>query len=137
VPLFGNAFAQTSDVVKVFRPLTTAEEALAEGLLEQASVKMLLKGREFGIDVQALGASDPLIDQAIKVAVVNADRRVLMNPKGQRQWQETRGPFNEGGTNDTTISSGQLYLDAADLADIFPANTGRKIRVLRLKPGLR
>ncbi|UAJ78317.1 hypothetical protein IT072_02395 [Leifsonia sp. ZF2019] len=124
-------FATPEDVANVWQPLTTSQEALAENLIEQASNKLRLKGRRRRRDIDVLYATDPLLANAIRDAVVNAVKRVLMNPEALRQYSETTGPFTESKTLDTSISAGGLYLAPGDLIDIFPGSSG--IRSFRVK----
>lgn len=128
-------FATPDDVADVWEPLTPAQETLAESLIAIASNKLRLLGRRRGKDMDAIFASDPLLASAITTAVVNAVKRVLMNPKALRQYSETTGPFSESGTIDSAVSSGSLYLDSGDLPDLFPQQSG--YRSFRVRHGLR
>jgi len=128
-------FAYPEDIESVFRPLTDAEINLATGLIQQATMKLRLAARRRHIDLDLLWA-DPLTAEAITAALVNAAKRVLMNPEGIRQLSETTGPMTESRTIDAAISSGLLYLDNTDLADIFPATRPKSIRSFRVRSGL-
>lgn len=134
-------FAEPADIVSVWRPLTTAEDEIAPGLLLTASNRLRLIGREHGVDVDAVIADDALLTAAAKTAVINAVVRVLKNPDSLRQFQrsETTGPFteSEGGTYDTTIAAGVLYLDPADLLGLVPVLDDRgRVGTIRLGAGL-
>jgi hypothetical protein len=128
-------FAEPGDIVAVFRPLTPTEETLATGLLAQASLKLRLAARKRGIDMATL-MLDELTAEAVKTAVVNAAKRVLMNPEAVRQWSETTGPMSESRTIDAAISSGALYLADGDLADIFPPVKPSRMQSFRVRAGL-
>lgn len=128
-------FATPDDVVAVFRPLTSAEETLASGLLAQASNKLRLDARRRGVDIATL-MLDELTADAVETAVVNAAKRVLMNPEAVRQMSITTGPMSESRTIDTAVSSGLLYLDSNDLADIFPLQKRSRIQSFRVRAGL-
>lgn len=129
-------FATPADVVAVFRPLTSAEEVLATGLLEQVSNKLRRVARRRSADLDTL-MLDELNADAVKAAVVNAVKRVLQNPEAIRQLSTTDGPFTESRTVDTAISSGFLYLDPADLEDIFPSVKKQRLMSFSVKSGFR
>jgi hypothetical protein len=124
------AFAVPDDIANVWQPLTADQESIAEALIDQASLKLRVAARRRGRDLDAMVASDPLIGEAAQTAVVNAVKRVLMNPKALRQYSETTGPFTESQTIDSSVSTGGLYIDPSDLADILPGRSGfRSFRV--------
>lgn len=129
-------FATSADIVAVWRPLKPEEEVIAPGLIDQASNKLRLAGRRKGVDIDALFASaDTVKRDAITAVVVNAVKRVLMNPEAVRQYSETTGPFTESKTIDSAVSAGILYLAPGDLSDIFP--TRSPYTSFRLRAGLR
>jgi hypothetical protein len=119
-------FAWVADIEKIWRPLTDAEKVMAEGLIEQASMK--LRARIPNIDALILG--NELRTELARAAVVNAVKRVLMNPEALRVMSTTTGPFSESKTIDTALSSGFVYIDSGDLAGlIFRKSTIRSFRV--------
>lgn len=128
-------FAEPSDVAAVFRPLTAAETNLAAGLLMQVSNKLRRDARRRAVDLDTL-MLDELNADAVKTAVVNAVKRVLMNPEAIRQMSETTGPLSESRTLDTAISSGMLYLDESDLADIFPVASRSRMQSFTIRAGM-
>ena len=129
-------FAKPADVAAVFRPLSSVEEVLATGLLEQVSNKLRREARRRGADLETL-MLDELNADAVKATVVNAVKRVLQNPEAIRQLSTTDGPFTESRTVDTAISSGFLYLDAGDLGDIFPVVKKQRLMSFSVKSGFR
>ena len=128
--------AQPSDIVAIWQPLTTAQAVLAPGLIAQASLKLRLLARRRGVDLDAL-MLDELTKAAVTNAVASAVKRVLMNPEAVRQMSITTGPMSESRTLDTAISSGLLYLDDDDLADIFPIVKRSRMRSFTIRPGMR
>jgi hypothetical protein len=128
--------ADITDVENVFRPLSRSEEQLGEGLIDQISSKLRIEARRRGQNIDDL-LSDELTAEAIKTAVVNAVKRVLMNPEAIRQMSTTTGPMSESRTIDAAVSSGLLYLDPSDLADVFPTNNRSKFRSFHVRAGLR
>jgi len=124
-----------SDVVAILGPLTDAQAAVVDGLLEQASVKVYLAAKRAGVDLTAL---DELSTLAVKAAVVNAAVRVLRNPEGLRQFQRTMtaGPFTqtEGGSRGDADRAG-LFIDVADVPWVT-TNGGSVIGTARLAAGM-
>lgn len=108
--------ADRQDVIAIIGPLTPAQEAVVDGLLLNASVKVYLLAQRAGIDLASL---DEIGTAAVTAAVVNAVVRVLRNPEGIRQFQNTRtaGPYSEteGGTRADDSASGGLYIADGDL----------------------
>jgi hypothetical protein len=123
-------FAEPEDIALVWRPLSSAEKLVARGLIAQAGTKlrMLVRGIDRLID------GDELLTAVAHDAVVNAVKRVLMNPEGLRQRSSTTGPFTDSDTVDTTLSSGQLYIDVDDITGLIPSQNA--FRSFRIRPGL-
>ncbi|WIA95805.1 Gp19/Gp15/Gp42 family protein [Curtobacterium sp. MCBA15_004] len=130
-----DAFAESTDVSAVWGELTAGQEALVDAWLEQASNQVRLLARQRGADVDALVAADRLSAVLVRDAVVNAVKRVLMNPEGYRQLSRTKGPFTESGTIDTALSTGMIYIAEADIAGLFPVKRSR-FGSFRMKAGL-
>lgn len=124
-------FAEPGDVAAIWRALDEAEAAVAVGLIEAASVKLMARVP----GVADLVDADPVRAAVAKYAVSAAVKRVLMNPDGARQFSETTGPFSESVTVDSAISSGALYLDEADLVGLVSVG-GPVIGSARLRMGL-
>lgn len=128
------------DVIEIYGPLSEVEAAKVDGLLAAATRRLYAIGREAGIDLdEAIG--DELLYELAKDAVVNAVIRVFRNPTGLRQYQrsETTGPFteSEGGTFDSTGSTGGIYIDPNDLLGLIPvAAADLKVGTVRLGMGL-
>lgn len=124
-------FALPSDIEAVWRPLTAEEDAIAFGLIEQAS--MLLRARVAGIDARA--AVDPVAKAVAQAAVVNAVKRVLLNPGAVRQRSQTSGPFSESATLDSSISTGAVYIDPNDLVGLVSSTGVGLPRTARVRSG--
>lgn len=120
-------FALPPDIEAVWRPLTNAERIAAVGLIDQASTQLRL--RVPGID--ALVADDALRASAAQAAVVNAVKRVLINPEMAKQLSETTGPFTKSITPGDAVASGAIYFTANDLFGLVPtaSNLPRTARV--------
>jgi hypothetical protein len=123
-------FAGEGDLVAVWRPLNPDEKASVNGLLAEASNK--LRGDAPGIDSRA--ASDPLVAALAKSAVVNAVKRIFMNPEGYLTETTTDGYTYRF---DSAISRGEVYISSTDLALVIPkTKSGRKFGTIRLKAGM-
>ncbi|MBF4578955.1 Gp19/Gp15/Gp42 family protein [Frigoribacterium sp. VKM Ac-2530] len=128
--------ADPSDVEEVWGDLTVEETRKVEAWIDQASTKLRSMARRRHIDLDSLIAKDALAKNAARDAVVNAVRRVLLNPKALRQSSSTTGPFTESGTIDTSASSGAIYIAATDVVDLFPQERRSGIRSFRIRSGL-
>lgn len=96
-----------NDVAAGWRPLTTAEITTTEGLLPEAFV--ILAAVVPGFDAKS--------PDLVKLVVSKMVRRVLKNPDG---WRVAPGgsidDYTEGGgTRDTSLSSGELYVSSEEL----------------------
>ncbi|ARC55982.1 hypothetical protein AS850_02700 [Frondihabitans sp. 762G35] len=128
-------FASSDDVAEVWGDLTLAEEAKVDAWIAQASTKLRVKARKRNVDIDHLVETDELAKLTAKDAVVNAIKRVLMNPEGYRQKASTTGPFTESGTIDTALSTGLIYISDDDLDGLLP-RTSNRIRSFRVRSGL-
>lgn len=124
------AFAHAEDIEDVFRPLTDPERVIAQGLLEQASNK--LRARVPTID--QLVDLDELKAALARDAVVNAVKRVLMNPEAVTQSESRSGVFIESRRYDASVASALLALDPGDLVGLLPYKG--KFRSVKVKSGL-
>lgn len=123
-------FAYPDDIEKVWRPLTDEETTLASGLIDQASSKL----RALIPNIDSLIYTDELRQVLARAAVVNAVKRVLMNPEALRQISHTTGPYTDSKTLDTAISSGLVYIDSGDLVGLTVRRSA--IRSFRVNSGL-
>jgi hypothetical protein len=120
-------FAEPGDIANIWRPLTQAEQTIAEYLLEQASD--LLRIQVPNIDALIAADGTGLKAARAKAVVVNAVKRVLSNPDGLLQEQIDDYSWRR----DSAVSSGALYLDAGDLAGLAPRS--RKWGTMQLRAG--
>lgn len=95
------------DVASGWRPLTAAEVTTATGLIPEAFV--ILAAVVPGVDAKS--------PDLVKLVVSKMVRRVLKNPDG---WRVAPGgsidDYTEGGgTRDTSLSSGELYVSPEEL----------------------
>jgi len=93
------------NVAAGWRPLADAEIAAATELIEEALV--ILTAEVSGLD------SKP--ENLVRLVVVKMVRRVLKNPDGFRIKNESIDDYSEGGTIDSALSSGELYVSDREL----------------------
>lgn len=114
------------DIEARFRPLTAAEQIVAQSLLDDAWA--ILMARDATIDTR-LSATPATLDAALVRAVESAMvLRVLRNPDGKRQ--ESIDDYSW--TLDTAISSGMLYVSDDELALLAAPFTGTTRGSVRL-----
>jgi hypothetical protein len=113
-------FATVDDVATdLMRPLTTAEAARADTGVTVASA--IIRSRLPLIDQWITeGELDPVLPRQV---VVDAVVRVLRNPNGMKQVQQTAGPFSSGGSWDTDQVGGRVYITDDELAMLEPASS--------------
>lgn len=119
-------FAEAVDVEEVWQSDETFPSEIADALLAQASAKL----RVMVPTIDTL-VTDELKAELAKIAVVNAVRRVLRNPDGLLQ--ETIDDYTW--RRDSAVSSGALYIDAADLVGLR-VKTSRKWGTINLRHAL-
>lgn len=120
----------SADVAAVFRPLSAAEETITPGLIAQALTKLRI--RVPGVDDLVEG--DELRDELAQIAVINAVKRVLINPSMMRQVAQTAGTFSQSGTYDGSAATGVIEIDDADLYGLLPTTTNM-LGTARIKSG--
>ena len=111
-------YVRPEDVAAGWRPLTTEETVTAEGLIVEATV--LLHVLVPGVD---------LLDEAlVRFVAARMIRRVLKNPDGYRVRNEAVDDYSDGGTIDSTLSTGELYVSDQELGwlGVTPASDAPK-----------
>lgn len=117
-------YVRPEDVAAGWRPLTTDETATAQGLIEEASV--LLRVLVPGVD--------SLDEALVRFVAVRMIRRVLKNPDGYRTRNESVDDYSDGGTIDSSLSTGELYVSDQELAwlGVKPASETKRAFEIRL-----
>lgn len=106
--------ADPDDVAGIWRPLTTAELAAAEGQIRFASA--IVRQQVPSVDARlAAGTLDPDLVRGVVASMV---QRVLMNPDRNSEVAIDDMRLKK----DASISSGNLYLSAAELALLQPVS---------------
>lgn len=117
------AIVLSSDVAAGWRPLTTAEGPVATQLISEAFV--LLRVLVPGLDSKS--------DDLVKLVVVKMVRRVLKNPDGFRVRNESIDDYSDGGTVDSALSTGELYVSTDELGWLGVRASG--LRAFQIRPG--
>ena len=117
-------YVQPEDIAAGWRPLTDAEVITAEGLIDEASI--LLHVLVPGVD---------LLDEAlVRFVAVRMIRRVMKNPGGYRIRNESIDDYTDGGTIDSALSTGELYVSDQELGwlGVKPASETKRAFEIRL-----
>lgn len=103
-----SALATVADVEAVWRPLSSAEQGVAQAWLDRASA--LVRASVQNIDTRV--AMDDNYRQLAAGVVVDMALRVLKNPEGKRQ--ESIDDYSW--TRDNSVAAGNLYLADDELS---------------------
>ena len=107
------------DVAAGWRPLTDAEVSVAEAQITEALVLL-------SAEVPTLAAQS---EDIVKLVVVKMVRRVLKNPEGFRIRNESIDDYTEGGTVDSSLSTGELYVSSQELKWLGVRGSGRAFEI--------
>jgi hypothetical protein len=109
----------SDDVAAGWRPLTAAEVTVAEALVGEATV--LLTALVPGIDSKS--------EDLVRLVIAKMVRRVLKNPEGWRIKNESIDDYTEGGTIDSSLSTGELYASSEELSWLGVRTAGRAFEI--------
>lgn len=98
-------YVRPEDIAAGWRPLTPAETVTTQGLIEEATVLLRV----------LVPAVDSLDEALVRFVAVRAIRRVLKNPDGYRVRNESIDDYSDGGTIDSSLSTGELYFSDQEL----------------------
>lgn len=112
------------DVAAGWRPLSAEETVTAQGLIEEASV--LLRVMVPNVDT--------LDESIVRFVAVRMIRRVMKNPGGYRVRTESVDDYSDGGTIDSALSTGELYVSDQELGwlGVQPASERKRAFEIRL-----
>jgi hypothetical protein len=105
-----------ADLEARFRPLTVAEQAVAQALLDDAWAELLARIPDLEARVADGRVTDGLVVRVVSAMVI----RVLRNPEAIRQWSVDDASF----TRDNLVSSGLLYASAEEVGLLVGAPLG-------------
>lgn len=123
-------FAYPEDVEAVWRSMTATEVTVATNLLQQASAK--LRVRVPTVDTQIADDATGLKASLASAAVVNAVRRLMINPEAWLSESEAIDDYRKDRRRDSSVSAGLLYLDEGDLIGLLP-KPSRKWSMVNLR----
>lgn len=117
-------YVRPEDIAAGWRPLTTGEEATAPGLIDEASILLRV----------LVPAVDSLDEALVRFVAVRMIRRVMKNPEGYRVRNESIDDYSDGGTIDSALSTGELYVSNQELGwlGVKPASETRRSFEIRL-----
>ena len=101
-----------ADIEARWRPLTAAEETVAEAYLDDAWAVVL--SQVPGIEAR-MAAGTLSLDLVVKVVAAMV-LRIMRNPDGVRQWSVDDASF----TRDQALSAGLLYLADSERTELMP-----------------
>ncbi|MFC3299634.1 hypothetical protein FJV46_10675 [Arthrobacter agilis] len=108
------------DIANQWRPLSPAETAVVPGLAEQAWVRMLAHPRLSDLEAK-LDANPPTVSVAtVKSVIASMVIRVLKNPESARQISKSHDDWSRSQTLDSSISTGELYVNDRELDLLDP-----------------
>lgn len=112
-----------ADIEKVWRPLTDEEAALVPGLANRAWLRVKARFPDIEANISpAVLAAEPLVSPDLVADVMGSMIvRVLKNPESLRVRSESIDDHTDAATLDATISSGEMYLTADEVALLTPA----------------
>lgn len=116
------AIVLSSDVAAGWRPLTPVEDPVATRLISEAFVIL----RQLVPDLDAKS------DDLVKLVISKMVRRVLKNPDGYRVRSESVDDYSDGGTVDSALSTGELYVSQDELRWLGAVTPGRRAFEIRL-----
>ncbi len=115
--------ATSLDVEARWRPLSAAEQVVADTLIAEVSAMIRLRVP----DIDTRIATDLNLAVVVRGVVAEAVRRVLSNPDG---WRELSiDDYRQ--VRDVSVSSGALYVSDVELASLRPAAArARSVRLV-------
>lgn len=125
--------ATKDNVIEAWGPLSVREEQVVDWLISEADTKLRLRVPTIDTVMEAGGLQAKLAT----IAVVNAVKRVLLNPEAVRQISTTTGPVTDSKTIDAAVSSGLLYISEEDLRGLLKKHRRSGIRSFRVRSGYR
>lgn len=108
------------DIAGQWRPLSAAEQAVVQGLAAQAWVRMLAHPRLRDLE-DRLAANPPTVHtDTVQSVLASMVIRVLKNPDSARQISKSHDDWSRSQTLDSSISTGELYVNEAELSLLDP-----------------
>lgn len=105
-----------ADIAGVWRPLSEAEELLVPGLSNQAWIRMLDQRPELEDHLEDISVNP----ESVASAMISMLIRVLKNPDSVRQLAKSYDDWSRSQTFDSSVSTGELYVNEHELSLITP-----------------
>jgi len=113
------------DVAVGWRPLSGAEVLVADGLITEALVLL-------SVAVPGFDSGDSRVARLVVCRMV---RRVMKNPDGYRIRNESIDDYSDGGTIDSALSTGELYVSDQELGWLGVKPASAASRAFEIRPG--
>ncbi len=113
----GELYATISDVIRLWREMTQAEQARAEALLPLICASLREEAKKVGKDLDAMIAEDDDLGEVAKSVVVDVVARTLMTSTNQEpmsQFSESALGYSASGTY--LVPGGGLFIKRSELA---------------------
>lgn len=104
------------DIAGVWRPLSEAEALLVPGLSNQAWIRLLDQRPDLEADLLA----GTVKIESVASAMISMLVRVLKNPDSVRQLAKSYDDWSRSQTFDSSVSTGELYVNEHELALVTP-----------------
>ena len=106
-----------SDIADRWRPLTDAEQTVAEKRIGDAEAELIMQLGLRGVTEPPAGEQ---WEQVYVATVAEMVRRFLMNPEGWLQESVAIDDFRRDRRRDSVASSGLVYVTEGELAKLLP-----------------
>lgn len=107
----------TADIEAVWRPLSTAEAGTLTGKSADAWARLVARRPSLEKDIE----DEVVSEAAVKSAMTSMIIRVFKNPDSARQISKAVDDWSKSLTLDSTISSGEMYVNEYEAGLISPA----------------
>lgn len=104
-------------IAGVWRPLSAAEATIVPGLSTQAWIRLLVPRPDLPKELTE-GTIKP---ESVASAMISMIIRVLKNPDSVRQLSKSYDDWSRSTTLDSSVSTGELYVNEHELALVTPA----------------
>lgn len=109
-------YATIEDITAIWRPMTPAEQARAQQILELVSASLRVEAKKVGKDLDAMIASDPDLGVVAKSVTVDVVARTLMtstDSEPMTQTSESAMGYSVSGTY--LVPGGGLFIKKSEL----------------------
>lgn len=108
------------EIANQWRPLSPAETTVVPGLAEQAWVRILAHPRLRDLETKLAAQPSTVSEATVKSVIASMIIRVLKNPDSARQISKAHDDWSRSQTLDSSISTGELYVNDYELDLLDP-----------------